>query len=70
MFEGAEVLLRCLYCLLRFKFVAASWNRVVQTEDVLMLDEVEGPLVFESNAFEDLVYEFTLPVNLVPGDKL
>ena len=70
MFEGVEVLLRCLYCLLRFKFVAASWNRVVQTEDVLMLDEVDGPLFFESNVFEDLEYEFTLPVNLVPDDKL
>ena len=52
MFEGVEVLLRCLYCLLRFKFVAASWNRVVQTEDVLMLDVVEGPVFFESNVFE------------------
>ena len=70
MFEGVEVLLRCLYCLLRFKFVAASWNRVVQTEDVLMLDVVEGPVFFESNVFEDLVYEFTLPVNLFPDDKL
>ena len=65
-FEGAEVLPRCLYCLLRFKFVAASWNRVVQTDDVFKFDGIVGPALLLSKLFEDFAYEFTLFEKLLP----